>query len=309
MKNWLNLNHKLYKSIKENNIESKRFLIAFSGGMDSLVLAHCFVQILSQHKHQLGFFYYHHGDLENKNYRDQAQLFCQKFAQEQGVEFFSGKNQELHTLSEAEMRDKRYHAIENLAHNHKFDFIVTAHHLEDLLETRMLRLIRGVGIQGIEAIKTLDRNRFRPFLKTSKAELMSYAQSFNLLPAEDPTNLDSVYLRNWLRNEWLPMLEKKQKGSVERLARSLDQILEALQDSALLEKKDFSHGISRAYFLTLSSVAKKQEIASYLHWLGKKDFTQGQIEEIVKYLDKNQIEYKFKVADCEWKINAEQIWV
>lgn len=313
MKNWLNLNHKLYKIIKENSIESSRFLLCVSGGADSVALAHAFRQVLPQHKQsqQLGLFHYHHGRGENYLYRDQALELCQKLASDLDMPFYTEINLQPGRGDESEesYREKRYTSAEKIKSAHGFDLIVTAHHLEDLLETRLIRLVRGVGVQGFESIRPLDNNRFRPFLKVSKKELLEYVEFFRLKLAEDPTNLESNYLRNWIRNHWLVDLENKLEGSVERMARSLELIAEFIGEKNDAMTKNYKSGIQRSWFLSLSGVAKKQEIASYLLWLGVKNFTQGQIEEIIKNLDKTQTEFTFKVAHCEWKVNAEQIWV
>ena len=133
---------------------------------------------------------------------------------------------------EAALRDFRHSRLDSLRREKRAQWTALAHHSEDLLETRLIRLIRGCGETGLAAMKPLDPPLLRPFLSVMREEIKDYALSYKLSWAEDPGNQDKRFLRNWLRNQWLPDLEKKRPGGVRRLAASLSHIAAAAGEAA-----------------------------------------------------------------------------
>lgn len=303
------LEHQVWKLLKENGLQNKKILVALSGGVDSVAL----LRVLSNIHKDVSACYFHHGEDDNINYRKEAQVFCDKLCRKLEVPFFPLKASEL-AKSEAQYRELRYDALKNLMKAEGFDCLALGHHRDDLLETRLLRLIRGTGAQGFQAMEVYKEKRFRPFLENSKVELKKYLRTEKLRTFEDPSNESLDPLRNWVRKEWLPLLEKKQKGAVSSLARSLETIAKDLgrqkNNDLLLQNEAYkSQGLSRAFYLGLDGHGQKRLLAQYLFSLGKKDFTQAHLEEIQKRLDKSQKVITFKVAGCNWEINAEQIKV
>lgn len=306
-----NLDHAVWKILKEHDLQSKKILIAFSGGVDSTAL----VRVLSKiHKPALlGLCYFHHGDDSNREYREKAQVFTEKFAKKQGLAYFTIKTSEL-AKSEAQYRELRYEALDKLMQQEGFTVLATGHHSDDLLETRLLRLIRGTGAQGMQAMHIYKAPLLRPFLEVGKAELKKYLRVEKIRAFEDPSNVSLDPLRNWIRQDWLKALEKKSRGVTRSLSRSLETIARDLESSSwgelLRENEDFkSQGLSRAFYLTLTPLEQRRMLAQYLFALGKKDFTQAHLEEIQKRLDNSKKMITFKVGGCEWEINAEQIKV
>lgn len=306
------LDHHVWKQIRTYALQGRKILVALSGGSDSVAL----LRVLSKiHKgNLLGACYYHHGEDSNQEYRRDAQIFCEKLCAKLGVEFFTLKSSEL-AKSEAQYRELRYEALRRLMYEQDFTVLATGHHRDDLLETRLLRLIRGTGAQGFQAMLPYKDQIFRPFLDVSKRDLKKYLREEKLRAFEDPTNDSLDPLRNWIREEWLRSLEKRQRGAVAALARSLETLASELSTQApgsdLLSQNEAykSQGLSRAFYLTLSPIEQRRMLAQYLFSLGKKDFSQAQIEEIQKRLDKSQKVITFKVGGCEWAINAQQIKV
>jgi tRNA(Ile)-lysidine synthase len=306
-----NLDHEVWKILKENDLQAKKILIAFSGGVDSTAL----VRVLSKiHKSTLlGLCYFHHGDDSNRDYREKAQIFTEKFAKKIGLPYFTIKTSQL-AKSEAQYRELRYEALDKLMKQEGFTVLATGHHSDDLLETRLLRLIRGTGAQGMQAMHIYKAPLFRPFLEVSKSELKKYLRAEKIRAFEDPTNNSLDPLRNWIRQDWLKALEKKSRGVTRSLSRSLETIARDLESSSwgelLHQNEDFkSQGLSRAFYLTLTPLEQRRMLAQYLFALGKKDFTQAHLEEIQKRLDNSKKVITFKVGGCEWEINAEQIQV
>ncbi|MDG0816676.1 tRNA lysidine(34) synthetase TilS [Bdellovibrio svalbardensis] len=308
------LDHQVWKQIRQYSLQNKKILVALSGGVDSTAL----LRVLSKvHKKELlAACYFHHGEDSNTEYRKEAQIFCEKLCSKLGVKFHALKSSEL-AKSEAQYRELRYEALQRLMMEEDFQVLATGHHRDDLLETRLLRLIRGTGAQGFQAMLAYKDKVFRPFLEVNKKELKKYLREEKIRSLEDPTNVSLDPLRNWLREEWLKSLEKRQKGALVSLARSLETIAEEISFQGIQAWGDLlsqnesykSQGLSRAFYLTLSPFEQRRLLAQYLFSLGKKDFSQSQLEEIQKRLDKSQKVITFKVSGCEWLINAEQIKV
>ncbi|UXR63610.1 tRNA lysidine(34) synthetase TilS [Bdellovibrio bacteriovorus] len=305
------LDHHVWKLIKLHSLQNKKILVALSGGTDSVAL----LRVLNKvHKKDLvGACYFHHGEDSNREYRKEAQEFCERLCKKLGVDFYPLKASQL-AKSEAEYRDLRYEAVERLKKDEGFHLVATGHHRDDLLETRLMRLIRGTGAQGFTAMHVLRDGLFRPFLEISKKELKKYLREEKLRSFEDPTNKSLDPLRNWLREEWLKSLERRSRGSTAALARSLETIAQEIENRPwgdLLGQNEAykSQGLQRAFYLTLSPFEQKRLLAQYLFSLGKKDFSQSHLEEIQKRLDKSQKVITFKVAGCQWEVNAEQIKV
>lgn len=308
------LDHQVWKQVRQHSLQNKKILVALSGGTDSTAL----LRILSKiHKKELlGACYFHHGEDSNEDYRKEAQVFCEKLCKKLGVAFHTLKSSEL-AKSEAQYRDLRYQALKRLMVDEKFEVLATGHHRDDLLETRLLRLIRGTGAQGLQAMESFKDQTFRPLLEVTKKELKKYLREEKIRTFEDPTNASLDPLRNWLREEWLKPLEKRQRGAVASLARSLETIAQEISSqgvgagSDLLSQNESykTQGLSRSFYLTLSPFEQRRMLAQYMFTLGKKDFSQSQLEEIQKRLDKSQKVITFKVSGCEWEVNAEQIKV
>ena len=307
-----NLDHRVWKQIRQYSLQNKKILVALSGGADSTALLRTLSK--THKKNLLGACYFHHGEDSNQEYRKEAQIFCEKLCAKWGISFYSLKSSQL-AKSEAQYREFRYEALQRLMADEAFEVLATGHHRDDLLETRLLRLVRGTGAQGLEAMSAYNDKFFRPLLETTKREIKKYLREEKIKSFEDPSNFSLDPLRNWLREDWLPALEKKQKGAVATLARSLETVVRELQEvspaSDLLSQNEAyrTQGLSRGFYLTLSPNEQKRLLAQYLFALGKKDFSQSQLEEIQKRLDKSQKMITFRVSGCEWLVNAEQIRV
>ena len=179
------------------------------------------------------------------------------------------------------------------------------HHQQDLLETRIIRLIRGTGPQGLKSMAVWKNPLFRPFLEIEPIDLRQYLNGRGQGWIEDPTNFEVGPIRNWLRKSWLPTLEKKRPGALQCFGNSLEQIVEGLNKKNSNNLKGKS--ILRNLYISLSQVQQRQLLARWFLNNKIEAFTHSQIKEIQKRLDKNQIEYTFRVGKMSFFINAEQI--
>jgi len=208
-----------------------RYVIAFSGGLDSSVLAHALasadIPVLAVH--------IDHG-LQTES--EDWSRHCAAFAASLGIEFRDRKvTVELDSGKgpEASARDARYNAL--LAELDPGDWLLSAHHRNDQAETLLLNLMRGSGPAGLAGIGAATAFAagwlVRPLIDVPRTELEAYAATHGLEWLDDPSNEDPRFDRNYLRHAVLPVLERRWPGVVERIARSADLAGEA---ATLLEE-------------------------------------------------------------------------
>lgn len=215
----------------------KRLLLAVSGGLDSICLAHYFIENRKLLGIEwLGIAHVHHGLREKTADRDAA--FVESFAKSHGVPFFLKKldGEALKNSDgslEENAREARYKALAEIFNgtgdpNDNESAIVTAHHAGDQAETMYMRLRRGTtlaGLRGIQESRKIpdqigdDITIFRPFLNVSRPELLAYARENKLEWCEDESNSDLNFARNKVRHKMLPKLEQEYPGATEQLCR------------------------------------------------------------------------------------------
>lgn len=212
-------------------IQHKKLLLAVSGGLDSMVLfalckelemdvavAHCNFNL--------------RGDES-----DAETAFVEKTMQERQIPVFIkhfdtyafAKEKKVSTQMAA--RDLRYTWFQELASEHDFDYILTAHHNNDAVETFLINLSRGTGIKGLTGIPEHNGNVVRPMLGFSRKQIQEYADDNNVQWKEDSSNASDEYLRNDLRHNAIPALEKATTHFLEGLAKTQEHLK---QSAALL---------------------------------------------------------------------------
>ncbi|MCQ2063739.1 MAG: tRNA lysidine(34) synthetase TilS [Fibrobacter sp.] len=222
-------------------------LLAVSGGLDSICLAHYFVtnkDVLNIE--WLGIAHVNHGLREGS--ADLDEKLVREFAEAHNVPFFcTHLNGDALKASEGSLeekaRDARYKALFEIAGfpiksgmtgydaSGKTDHItvVTAHHAGDQAETVYMRLLRGTtleGLKGMESLPCIAWSRtaehptiYRPFLDVPRADLLEYARENNLVWREDESNSDTKFMRNRIRHESLPALENHTPNAAAQLTR------------------------------------------------------------------------------------------
>ncbi len=195
-----------------------RYVIAFSGGLDSSVLAHA---LAGADRPVVAVHIDHALQAESADWS----RHCRAFAGALGIEFRYRKVEvqlESGKGPEASARDARYAALH--AELGQGDWLLSAHHQEDQAETLLLNLVRGSGPAGIAGIGVLRRFGpgwlVRPLLYFERADLKAYADAHAIEWIEDPSNKDKRFDRNFLRHEILPRLKTRWPDIAARLQRS-----------------------------------------------------------------------------------------
>ncbi|WP_062626890.1 tRNA lysidine(34) synthetase TilS [Ferriphaselus amnicola] len=248
--------------------EGSSICVGLSGGMDSVVLLHLLSQLASRHGWRLSAVHVHHGISPNA---DDWADFCAALCARQAIP--------LH-IERVDISPLRQHGIEAAARKLRHaafarqpaDLIALAHHADDQAETLLLQLLRGAGIKGVAAMPLFKPASatmcatVRPLLDIARADLLAYAQQYDLTWIEDESNADASYPRNFLRHQVLPLLEQRFPAYRQTLARSAGHFAEA---SALLD--ELAAEDASADELTVSSLRARSQpraknlLRHYLH--------------------------------------------
>ena len=105
-------------------------------------------------------------------------------------------------------RNLRYNWFKQLMEKEKIDFLVTAHHYDDIVETVFINLSRGTGISGLTGIKKMENNIIRPLLIFGKDDIIDFSKKNKIHYREDSSNKDEKYVRNKIRHSIIPEFEK-----------------------------------------------------------------------------------------------------
>jgi tRNA(Ile)-lysidine synthase len=299
------------RQLRSLGCDNQKVLVGCSGGIDSIVMLEVLFRLRNLLNLELIVAYVHHGRGKNSRYRGKAATLVQKFAEKRALPFVTNASQKAPRLtSEARFRDWRWSLLKKWREELDCDAIAVAHHYQDLLETRMIRMIRGTGAQGFTSMVPFEKRNsiLRPLLMVEKTQIKTYARSRSLDFLEDPSNAKLDPLRNWLRG-WLAQLDKRQSNGTRNLARSLQQLAEHLESFTSGDEKTImtNGGINRRLYLRTGFSTRKTSLARYCFELGLKNYTQGHIEELVKRLDGRKKEYTFELLQCVWKVTPDQI--
>ena len=123
-------------------------------------------------------------------------------------------------------RELRYAWFSELADEHGFDAIATAHNLNDSVETFLLNLTRGTGIRGLTGIPPRNGKVIRPLLFAARADIEAYCVKQGLAWREDSSNRKTKYLRNKIRLDVIPSLEKVNPGFLETMRENMNRLKE-----------------------------------------------------------------------------------
>lgn len=203
-------------------------LCALSGGRDSVALLH----FLKEHGYFIAAAHFDH-HLRETSTADAE--FCEKLCREWNIPFYCGEGDIAGQPgnTEANARVARYAFLEQTAKEAGAEVIATAHNADDNLETVLLHLTRGCGLNGLTGIRPKRGILVRPMLKTSRAAIDAYVEKFHLPFVEDETNTDDKFSRNKIRHQVIPVLQSINPKVVEVSSFMTDTLRE---DYRFLEK-------------------------------------------------------------------------
>lgn len=198
--------------IKEYGLieQGERILIAFSGGLDSLSLLLLLHDLRHEYNLELGACHVNH--MLREKAADEDEAFCREICRKTDIPFYSRRTdvgtyaREKGMSLEAAGREVRYAFFKETMVNHKYHKCATAHHLNDQVETILLNLMRGCGLNGLTGMAPERGEYIKPLLFLKKEELAEYVSISGLEPREDESNRENIYQRNKVRNELIPYI-------------------------------------------------------------------------------------------------------
>lgn len=193
-------------------LNDKRLLIACSGGVDSVVLTHLFQEL------NFDIALAHCNFFLRGSESDEDEKFVKELAKKHSIPFFSETfdtekyAQENKLSTQMAARELRYDWFDVLLKDFNFDYVLTAHHTDDDLETFLINLSRGTGLRGLTGIQEVNEKIVRPLLSFSREEILHYAKLNELYWREDSSNAKTDYLRNKLRHHVIPQYKEAAKN-------------------------------------------------------------------------------------------------
>jgi tRNA(Ile)-lysidine synthase len=303
-------------NINKNTLLNKtdKLLLAFSGGVDSVVLADLL--------HKAGY----NIELAHCNFQLRGQeakddtAFCENFAKSINTKFhviyFDTKAYAAeHKLSiQMAARELRYNWFKSLKVEHSFDFILTAHHANDNVETVFVNLIRGTGIKGLQGIPEKQNDIVRPLLFATKDEIKDYAIKNKLVFREDSSNQEIKYKRNFIRHQIIPELKKLNPALEETFSTSIQffkQSADIVAEFAQLKFKSICKEENSQLFIDIILLLQEAQKETLLfEWLYRKNFKTSQIQQLVEVLMTNkQVGKQFSSATHQLVVDRKYIIV
>ena len=268
------------------HLKAKRLLIAISGGLDSVVLTHLL--------HQLGY----EMALAHCNFNlrgaesDGDEQFVKHLAHSlniplhiQSFETTDHATQQGISIQMA-ARDLRYAYFDQLCEIKKYDQVLTAHHLDDQIETFLINLNRGAGLNGLQGIPQENGRVLRPLLPFSRDQISAFARENSCSWREDSSNSSNKYQRNVLRNKVLPLLHEALPDLKSHFASSLEYLKGAqdiVEDSAARFRESVITTTESGMKISIEKLQNWSNPKAYLYEL-LKEYGFKQIDEVMDLL-------------------------
>mgnify|MGYP001192621066 FL=1 len=264
------MEHKIEKIFKENvkAFEKCNFLIAVSGGVDSMVLANLFL------KNNLSFSVAHCNFKLRSKESNMDHKFVKKWSLKHKIHCYNNEFNTIEFCKKNKMgiqegtRKLRYDWFDVLLSKFNFEYLVTAHHLDDQIETYLINSSRGSGIKGLLGIGLSSKKIFRPLLNILKIDILDYAQKNHVEYREDSSNSSEDYQRNMIRNSVLPKFKEfddnvmlKFKTTINNLQSTKIFVDEIMEET----KNQLFQNNSNLIKINIEKLMKKKPLEFYVH--------------------------------------------
>jgi tRNA(Ile)-lysidine synthase len=259
----------------EINVPPGKYIVAVSGGVDSMVL----LDVLRQNPSvELVVAHFNHGIRPDSSWDEELVV---RTAKSHGMPIEVGYGELGINTSEETARIKRYEFLTSLKAKYKTDKIITAHHQDDLVETAFINLLRGSGSRGLVAM-IVNPNIIRPLTSVRKQQLLDYAINNGISWREDTTNTNQAYLRNYIRGNIIPLLSAKDRNNlvvnidkVANIINEKDHLLATISQNIVKNSM-----ISRSKFIALPGEVRSELIMYWLRQQNVKEVDKKTVEKI-----------------------------
>ncbi|HEX8561627.1 MAG TPA: tRNA lysidine(34) synthetase TilS [Flavobacterium sp.] len=258
-------------------LKEAQLLLAASGGMDSMVL----LDALKKFGYTISIAHCNFQLRGAESFADQK--FVEKYALEHNIPIYTtifdteGFAADYKLSTQVAARELRYNWFYELTEEHGFDFILTAHHADDNLETFLINLSRGTGIGGLTGIPHHNDKIVRPLMPFTRSEIELYAKENGVEWREDSSNASEKYLRNKIRHELVPVLKELNPEFLTTFQKTQDYLRQTqsmADDAAIMVYQQVAQSANDEIHYNLKQLKKLPNYRSYLyHWLREFGFT------------------------------------
>lgn len=261
---------KFAKNLKENFpfIHKCKFYIAVSGGIDSMVLLHLF-------QHFPFTFGVLHCNFKLRGEESDADMrfihdYCEENRLQLKIGFFETEliAKELKMSIQETARNLRYNWFYEQMEENNVDFVATAHHLDDQLETFLINLSRGTGIDGLTGIPEINDQIIRPLLPFSRDEIENYAKENDIQWREDSSNASDKYLRNKIRHQVAPILKEINPNFLDSFKKTIDYLNDAKEmanDASYIVFKEVAEEVENSTYFSIKKLTQIPNYKAYLY--------------------------------------------
>jgi len=267
-------------------LEKSKLLIAISGGMDSVVLTHLC------HRMKLNIALAHCNFNLRGDESDADEDFVLQLAEDLNIEIFIESFDTEAYASEHQIsiqmaaRELRYAWFKDLTEQLKFEYVLTAHHADDNLETFLINLSRGTGLEGLTGIPEINNNIMRPMLPFSRQQIEIYAKENKLKWRDDSSNASAKYLRNKIRLDVIPALKEMNPQLLQNFNKTLSHLKdsnEIIEDRIVNVQKKMVTVDGETVILDIKKLLKLSNPKAYLYQL-LKDFNFTEWDDLTNLL-------------------------
>ncbi len=272
------------KFLSEKNINSESFfLVAVSGGIDSMVCLHIAKEL------NLKIAVAHVNFQLRNNESDLDAELIENYCNEHNIPFHllvknaKEYSSEHKTSIQEAAREIRYDFFNSLIDSSKYQYVITAHHHNDNIETLFLHLNRGAGLKGLSGIPSVRDVFLRPLLSVNKEKIIEYVKHHEIPFRDDSSNKDLKYDRNFIRNVILSKLSKRFPDFEKGVKSSLTAINEdhSLLMSLIHEKiKSFVKQEGNSFYITPD---QSISMLTWFHYLKRFGFNHSQVTDLLEY--------------------------
>ncbi len=257
--------------IKKNNL-SGTFIVAFSGGYDSM----CLLDILNKSGYDIAAVHLNH-NWRGKESLEDAQN-CLEFAKKNNIKFYMETLDDTVEKTETAAREVRYEFLKRCAEKFNSNVVFTAHNFDDNAETVLYRIIKGTGTIGLQGIAEHRDIFYRPLLKVTREEIEKYCRENDLTPNIDSSNYNTNYKRNFIRHKILPILKEINP----KVTEALNTLSQIAHDDNILINNYLTSDILKA-----SEIEQKRIIYRILNQYNL-DYDRKKIDNIQKFISENK---------------------
>ena len=259
-------------------LKEKKLFLAVSAGIDSVVLLH----LLHQLHYKIAVL---HCNFSLRDFESDAdENFIRSLCVELNIPIYIQKFDTKQFASDYKLsiqlaaRKLRYDWFYELLETQNFDYVLTAHHLDDSFETFLINLTRGTGLEGLTGIPSQNEQTIRPLLPFSRTEIEAYAKENNIQWREDSSNASDKYLRNKLRHDVVPILKELNPNFLDSFLKTQNHLKDAqsiVNDGEfIIFKEVVTENEDGIVFFNLNKLLQLPNYSAYLYqWLKEFGFT------------------------------------